>query len=708
MAAGANLVTVANSQPAGATFCLAGGTYNVTATIPAQTGDKWVGAVGANNARLSVLTGSDVTQIVFTANGISNVTIRNVIIEKFNTPNTGGLAALKTANGWIMDNIEVRFNAFTGIYLESNSVVRNSFIHHNGKVGVGAFRAVNSIFENNEVSFNNTKLWNQADEGGGKWVATTNLIMRGNYFHDNFDTGIWLDSENVNALVENNRSINNTNHGIHYEISCSAVIRNNIVEDNGESGIFVNASQNADVYGNTVRNNGDGIRVWAQDRGTGTNCRWITANANIHDNLIVMNEGFTGLQRCCGQDTTIFTSGTVRFVNNDYNVPNVAGQWFQWADGLRTWTQWQGYGQDLTGSINSGGPTPTTTTTQPPTTTTTAASTALALGPSPSGIVDPIFLTQPPGETRLFVAGQDGRIWIVENGVRLATPFLDVTALNTYSGEQGLLGLAFHPSYVSNGLFYINYTDNSGDTRIVEYQRSTANLANTTPVRQLLFIDQPAANHNGGWLAFGPDGLLYIAMGDGGGSNDQFGNAQNNASLLGKILRMNVNVANPPAVIWVKGVRNPWRNTFDGNNLYIADVGQSQREEVTVVPITASSPNLGWPIVEGNRCVDGTTTCNKTGLTAPTYEYTHANGCSITGGYVFRGPTLTELTGRYFFSDYCTGTLRSFTYSGGVATDVRTYSNVGDMGSVISFGVDTSQNLYILTQEDLVRKLIRG
>lgn len=352
VAAGSNLVTVANAHGAGTTFCLAAGTYNVTQTIPAQTGDKWVGALGANNARLSVLTGGDVTEIAIGHDGLGAITLRNLIVERFNTRNQGGYAAIKTTRGWTIDNIEVRLNAFTGIYLEADATVTNSYFHHNGKVGVGCFRCHNLLFENNEVSFNNTKLWNQADEGGTKIVGASNVVFRNNYFHDNFDTGIWFDSENVNALIEGNRSINNTNQGIHFEISCSGIIRNNIVEGNAEAGIFVNASQNVEVYGNTVRDNGDGIRVWAQDRGTGANCRWITDNVDIHDNFVVMDEGFTGLQRCCGWPATVFTDGSVQFTNNDYDVPTPAGQWFVWNDGPRTWSQWQGFGQDLTGSIS--------------------------------------------------------------------------------------------------------------------------------------------------------------------------------------------------------------------------------------------------------------------------------------------------------------------------------------------------------------------
>jgi glucose/arabinose dehydrogenase len=326
-----------------------------------------------------------------------------------------------------------------------------------------------------------------------------------------------------------------------------------------------------------------------------------------------------------------------------------------------------------------------------------------------SGMDQPVFLTSPPGDSRLFIVDQDGRIWIVANGTRLGTPFLDLRAPVLYGGEQGLLGLAFHPQFASNGRFYVNYTDNSGDTRIVEYRVSASNpnIADPGSARELLFIDQPAANHNGGWIAFGPDGVLYIAMGDGGGSNDQFRNGQNPNSLLGSILRMDVNQASPGAEIWAKGVRNPWRNAFDGNNLYVADVGQGQREEVTVLTTGSAGANLGWPVLEGTRCLSGST-CSTAGFVAPVYEYTHDDGCSITGGYVYRGSALPELNGLYFFSDYCSGWLRSFRYTGSGVTDVHEYTQFGSIGQVTSFGVDSAGELYITLTDGRVLKLARG
>lgn len=325
--------------------------------------------------------------------------------------------------------------------------------------------------------------------------------------------------------------------------------------------------------------------------------------------------------------------------------------------------------------------------------------TNLALASVASGFSSPVFLASPPGDSRLFVVEQSGRIKIIGGGT-----FLDITGSVSSGGERGLLGLAFHPS--GDGRFYVNYTDNSGDTRIVEYQ-SDLGQAEVGSARLLLQVDQPAANHNGGWLGFGPDGLLYIAMGDGGGGNDQFGNGQNPQSLLGKILRMNVDQASPGAEIWVTGVRNPWRNAFDGDLLYVADVGQDAREEVSVINRTASGINLGWPIMEGSLCLGGGS-CNQSGLTLPIAEYTHSQGCSITGGYVYRGTAVPGLAGTYFYSDFCAGTLRSFRYTGSGIVDSKVWAGVGDMGSVSSFGVDSAGEIYVLTLDGQVRKIVAG
>ena len=335
--------------------------------------------------------------------------------------------------------------------------------------------------------------------------------------------------------------------------------------------------------------------------------------------------------------------------------------------------------------------------------------TGIAVVEVAEGFEAPVFVASPPGDPRLFVVDQDGRIWIIQGGTKLATPFIDLRGTVGFGGEQGLLGLAFHPDYSSNRRFFVNYTDNAGDTRIVEYEASTSNpnVADVGSAQELLMINQPASNHNGGWLGFGPDGILYIPMGDGGGGNDQFGNGQNPDSLLGSILRLDVDAAAPGAEIWAKGVRNPWRNAWDGNNLYIADVGQGQREEVTVLTTTSAGANLGWPVVEGTRCLSGST-CNTTGFTPPVYEYTHSEGCSITGGYVYRGSAMPALAGTYFFSDYCSGWIRSFRYVGGVATDIREWTELGSVGQVLSFGLDSAGEMYITLADGRVLKVVPG
>ena len=334
--------------------------------------------------------------------------------------------------------------------------------------------------------------------------------------------------------------------------------------------------------------------------------------------------------------------------------------------------------------------------------------TDLAVVEVAAGFAAPVFVTAPSSDPRLFVVDQVGLIWIVQDGRRLATPFLDLRGRVGYGGERGLLGMAFHPAYASNRRFFVNYTDTAGDTRIVEYRASGSdpNVADTASARELLMIDQPAPNHNGGWLGFGPDGILYIATGDGGGGNDQYRNGQNPDSLLGSILRIDVDSAAPGAEIWAKGVRNPWRNAWDGNNLYVADVGQSQREEVTVLTTASAGANLGWPVVEGTRC-SSAPTCDVSGFVPPIYEYTHSDGCSITGGYVYRGAAMPDLAGTYFFSDYCSGWLRSFRYSGGV-TGFQEWTALGSLGQVTSFGLDSAGEIYLTVADGRLLKLVAG
>ncbi len=292
----------------------------------------------------------------------------------------------------------------------------------------------------------------------------------------------------------------------------------------------------------------------------------------------------------------------------------------------------------------------------------------------------PIYVTQPPGERRrLFVVEQGGRIVVVRDGRALRTPFLDISSRIVSGGEQGLLGLAFAPDYPRSGRFYVNYTDTGGDTRIVEYRRgSSPDRANPGSARQLIFQAQPEPNHNGGQLAFGPDGLLYVGLGDGGGGGDQhgpIGNAQNLGTLLGKILRIDprpgngrpygipadnpfVGRAGAKPAIYAWGLRNPWRFSFDRRtgDIAIGDVGQDRFEEVDFrTRGTARGANFGWRAWEGTSRYDSQ--LRVADHVRPALTYGRGGGCSVTGGYVIRDPRLPALNGRYVYGDFCAGDL---------------------------------------------------
>ena len=339
-----------------------------------------------------------------------------------------------------------------------------------------------------------------------------------------------------------------------------------------------------------------------------------------------------------------------------------------------------------------------------------------------AGLSGPVYLTAPRGDARLFVVEQPGRIRVVENGALLPTPFLDITDRVLSAGERGLLSMAFHPSYAGNGYFYVNYTDRAGDTRVERYRVSAdRNRADPTSAKLILQVAQPFANHNGGLVVFGPDGKLYVGMGDGGSGGDPLGHGQNRATLLGDLLRIDVDAGDPYAVpagnpyagqagargeIWATGVRNPWRFSFDreAGLLYLADVGQNALEEVNVVPATAAGINYGWNTMEGSRCFRPADGCDRAGLTLPVLEYDHSQGCSITGGYVYRGSRIPALRGHYFYSDYCQGWIRSFRYGGGQAVDRREWA-LGDVGNVLSFGEDAAGELYVLSASGRVYRM---
>ncbi|HWQ95685.1 MAG TPA: PQQ-dependent sugar dehydrogenase [Gammaproteobacteria bacterium] len=350
----------------------------------------------------------------------------------------------------------------------------------------------------------------------------------------------------------------------------------------------------------------------------------------------------------------------------------------------------------------------------------------LRLSEVANGLKNPLYLTSPAGDPRLFIVEQAGRIRIIANGKLLSTPFLDIEGKIKSGGEQGLLSVAFHPDYAKNGFLYVNYTDKSGDTRIERYHvASDPNRADPDSAKLLLKIEQPYANHNGGLNLFGHDGMLYIGMGDGGAAGDPHGNGQNLKTLLGKMLRIDVNKGDPYSIpsdnpyvgrkdargeIWAYGLRNPWRYAFDlkDNLLYIADVGQNKIEEINVVPASQKGLNYGWNILEGSSCFSllFSPSCNKSGLVLPVLEYDHDQGCSVIGGFVYRGRAIPELDGHYLYSDYCTGFLKSFKYAGGKTTEQHTW-NVGEIGSVLSFGEDAGGELYIMSDKGSVYRLVK-
>jgi glucose/arabinose dehydrogenase len=354
----------------------------------------------------------------------------------------------------------------------------------------------------------------------------------------------------------------------------------------------------------------------------------------------------------------------------------------------------------------------------------TPADFTLAVTEVATGLDNPVYVTAPSGDARLFIVEQPGRIRIVENGQLVATPFLDITSRVVSGGERGLLSVAFHPQYRTNGFFYVYFTGASGELRIERFTvSSNPNQANPTSAKVILTVPHPRSNHNGGLAMFGPDGMLYLGLGDGGGGGDPDLNGQNVNSLLGKLLRIDVNSGDPYSIpagnpfagradakkeIWAFGLRNPWRYAFDrtAGNLYIADVGQDVTEEVNVVASTRPGVNYGWNITEGSNCYNASS-CSKQGIDLPVVEYGHTDGqCSITGGFVYRGSAMPEIAGTYFYSDYCAGWLKSFRYDG-TATEKRTWS-IGSVGLVTSFGEDASGELYLTSSNGKVYRLVKG
>jgi glucose/arabinose dehydrogenase len=350
-------------------------------------------------------------------------------------------------------------------------------------------------------------------------------------------------------------------------------------------------------------------------------------------------------------------------------------------------------------------------------------------------VTNPVLAISPPADPRLFIVQQGGRIRILKGGSLLGTDFLDIADRVSKGGEQGLLGLAFHPGYATNRRFFVNYTDTGGDTVVREYRAysGTPDRANENTARTIIRINQPFSNHNGGMLAFGRDGYLYIGMGDGGDSGDPGNRAQDKDSLLGKMLRIDVdrtqgskNYRSPatnPYVgepgrneVWQRGLRNPWRFSFDRTtgNLLIGDVGQRAWEEIDFARRTSSGPgrgvNWGWRVMEGAHCYRPSSGCNRDGKRLPLHEYGHSGArCAVTGGYVYRGSAIPALQGWYVFGDYCSGEVWALD-----PTDPRPADSIRLLGDgsgrlVSGFGQDAAGELYLTDHgHDAVYRIVPG
>jgi glucose/arabinose dehydrogenase len=350
---------------------------------------------------------------------------------------------------------------------------------------------------------------------------------------------------------------------------------------------------------------------------------------------------------------------------------------------------------------------------------------SIALTPFVSGLSTPVdFQTPDDGSGRIFIVQQSGTIRIISGGSLLPTPFLDISSRINFDGaEQGLLGLAFHPSYSQNKRFYLNYDRLSGgqiQTVIAEYQLTAdPNAADPASERILLTVNQPFTNHKGGQMAFGPDGFLYIAFGDGGSGGDPMGNAQNRGTLLGKIARIGVDPpftsglqyvipADNPFVgtsdrgeIWAYGFRNPWRFSFDkgGTRLFVADVGQDKFEEIDLVQ---KGLNYGWNTMEGSHCFSPATGCNMSGLTLPIVDYDHSEGVTVIGGYVYHGTAIASLAGAYIFGDFSNGKIWELTESSGTWTRTQLLNSGKNMSA---FGQDAAGELYVVDYSGSVFKI---
>lgn len=341
------------------------------------------------------------------------------------------------------------------------------------------------------------------------------------------------------------------------------------------------------------------------------------------------------------------------------------------------------------------------------------------------GLDAPVQVIAPPGEDRLLIAQQPGTIISYESGSK--TTFLDIEDDVRFGGERGFLSIALHPDYPSDRRLFTWYNGNDGDTYLVEFDIA-ANLESASSPRTILKVDQPASNHNGGFLAFGTDGYLYLGLGDGGGANDTYKTARNLNSLLGKMIRIDVDGTDPgleyaipddnPYVgefgrdeIWASGLRNPWRWSFDDGFMFIGDVGQGTREEIDVVPVTPVGYDFGWSRYEGSVCNpnDHDPSCSTVGLVFPVAEYGRSVGRTVTGGVVYRGPTVRSLDSYYLYADVFSGVIRGFRLEGGSPVEERDLSSELGMGGIVSFGFDgDGEILAVSLFDDAVYRLVGG
>jgi len=360
--------------------------------------------------------------------------------------------------------------------------------------------------------------------------------------------------------------------------------------------------------------------------------------------------------------------------------------------------------------------------------TTAANAQQLVLKPVITGLSSPVGIAH-TNDTRLFIVQQTGRIVIFDGTRVLPTPFLDATSLITTNGsERGLLGLAFHPSYAQNGLFFIWYTDLQGDVTIARLNVSASDPNRADPNSRVVLLEiahSQFPNHNGGQLAFGPDGYLYLGTGDGGSAGDPNNRAQNRGDLLGKILRIDVNSGNPYGIppsnpfvstagarpeVWAYGVRNPWRFSFDRltGDLWIADVGQNVIEEIDFQPATSiGGENYGWRRMEGSRCFNPSSNCSDPSFVLPVIEYDHSDGaCSVTGGFVYRGTKYPGFAGMYFYGDYCNGVISGAMRSASGAVTPRQLLDT--TLQISTFGEDVAGELYVADQRGTIYQLTDG